>query len=67
MHKLYSPRGHLLFIDDDATQLAAPFDVERLEPTGAAVPVAGGLSVLGNGTGFFRENWFTELKRLVPN
>ncbi len=40
MHKLYSPTGHLLFIDDDATLLAAPFVVERLELTGAAVPVA---------------------------
>ena len=49
----YSPTGHLLFLDDDATLLAAPFDVERLELTGAAVPVAEGLGVLGNGTGFF--------------
>ena len=49
----YSPTGHLLFMDDDATLLAAPFDVERLELTGAAVPVAEGLAVLGNGTGFF--------------
>ena len=37
----YSPTGHLLFLDDDATLLAAPFDVERLELTGAAVPVPG--------------------------
>ena len=32
-----------------------PFDVERLELTGAAVPVAEGLSVLGNEPGFSRE------------
>ena len=42
----YSPTGHLLFIDEfDATLLAAPFDLERLELTGAAVPVAEGLAV----------------------
>ena len=49
----YSPTGHLLFIDDDATLLAAPFDVESLELTGAAVPVAEGLAVLVSGLGFF--------------
>ena len=49
----YSPSGHLLFMDDDRTLLAAPFDVESLELTGAAVPVAEGLEVLGNGAGFF--------------
>ena len=49
----YSPTGHLLFIDDAATLLAAPFDVERLELTGAAVPVAEGLAVLVSGLGFF--------------
>jgi Tol biopolymer transport system component len=32
--------------------LAAPFDVEALELTGAAVPVAEGLAVETNGTGF---------------
>ena len=49
----YSPTGHLLFIDDAATLLAAPFDVESLELTGAAVPVAEGLAVLVSGLGFF--------------
>ena len=49
----YSPTGHLLFIADDATLLAAPFDVESLELTGAAVPVAEGLAMLASGTGFF--------------
>jgi dipeptidyl aminopeptidase/acylaminoacyl peptidase len=49
----YSPTGHLLFLDEDDNLLAAPFDVERLELTGAAVPLAEGLTQLGNGTGFF--------------
>jgi serine/threonine-protein kinase len=49
----YSPTGHLLFMDDDNNLLAAPFDVESLELTGAAVPVAEGLLALANGTGFF--------------
>jgi len=52
-HPRYTPTGHLLFVDDDATLLAAPFDVEGLELTGDAVPVAESLSVLANGTGFF--------------
>jgi len=49
----YSSSGHLLFIDDDATLLAAPFDVERLELTGPPVVVAEELSVTTNGFGFF--------------
>ena len=52
-HPRYSPTGHLLFIDDAATLLAAPFDVESLELTGAATPVAEGLAVLVSGLGFF--------------
>ena len=52
-HPRYSATGHLLFIDDAATLLAAPFDVERLELTGAAMPVAEGLAVLVSGLGFF--------------
>ena len=40
----YSPTGHLLFVEaDGSTLLAAPFDVERLELTGSAVPVVEGL------------------------
>ena len=35
----YSPTGHLLFMDDDATLLAASFDVERLELTGDRPPI----------------------------
>jgi Tol biopolymer transport system component len=61
-HPRYSPTGHLLFIDGAATLLAAPFDVERLELTGAAVPVAEGLAVLSNGVGFFA---VSETGRLV--
>jgi len=49
----YSPTGHLLFIDEDGTLLAAAFDVERLELTGDPVPLASGLTVLSYGEGFF--------------
>ena len=49
----YNRTGHLLFIDDDATLWAAPFDVESLALTGAAVAVAEGLAVLVSGLGFF--------------
>ena len=52
-HPRYSATGHLLFIDEDATLLAAPFDVERLELAGAAVPVAEGVAVDGRGYGSF--------------
>ena len=49
----YSSTGHLLFLDEDATLLAAPFDVERLELTGVPRPVAEQLAMLPNGMGFF--------------
>ena len=50
----YSLTGHLLFMDDDATLLAAPFDVDALELTGAAVPVAEGVALeTANGNGFY--------------
>ena len=49
----YSPTGHLLFLDEDATLLAAPFDVERLQLTGAAVPVVEGVAVAPLGYGIF--------------
>jgi serine/threonine-protein kinase len=51
-HPRYSHTGHLLFIDA-TTLLAAPFDVESLELTGAAMPVAEGVAVLTSGLGFF--------------
>ena len=50
----YSSTGHLLFLDDTATLLAAPFDVERLELTGVARPVAEQLMMYPNGMGFFK-------------
>ena len=46
----YSASGHLLFKDADAaTLLAAPFDVEKLELMGAALPVVEGLMSGGVG------------------
>ena len=50
----YSSTGHLLFLDDTATLLAAPFDVEKLELTGAARPLAEQLLMFSNGMGFFK-------------
>jgi len=35
----YLPTGHLLYVRRDGAALAAPFDLDRLEITGAAVPV----------------------------
>ena len=50
----YSPTGHLLFVEaDGSTLLAAPFDVERLEITGSAVPVVEGLLQHPNGWQFY--------------
>jgi serine/threonine-protein kinase len=43
----YVPSGHILFYRDK-TVFAAPFDVERLEVTGAAVPVIEGARSNGN-------------------
>ena len=54
-HPRYSTTGHLLFQDATAATLyAAPFDVERLELTGAPVPLAEGLTPIGfTGSGSF--------------
>ena len=49
----YSPTGHLLFIDNNATLLAAPFDVPTLELTCAAVPLADRFAVSTNGSALF--------------
>jgi serine/threonine-protein kinase len=38
----YAPTGHLVFVDQ-ATLFAAPFDLERLKLSGAAVPVLHGV------------------------
>ncbi len=52
-HPRYAPSGHLLFISEDATLLAAAFDVESLELTGAAVPVAERLAMIPPSIGFY--------------
>jgi Tol biopolymer transport system component/tRNA A-37 threonylcarbamoyl transferase component Bud32 len=44
---LYSPTGHLLYVMADGTLMAAPFDQDRLELTGEAVPLTTGVSVRG--------------------
>jgi Tol biopolymer transport system component len=43
----YSQSGHILYTTVDGTLLAAPFDLESLEP-GPAVPVASDIRILGN-------------------
>ena len=49
----YSSTGHLLFLDDAATLVAASFDVDRFELTGTARPIAEQLTMLPNEMGFF--------------
>ena len=39
----YAPTGHLVFVRDDESLMAAPFDLSRLEVTGPPVPVAEGV------------------------
>ena len=46
LHARYLPTGHLAYFVD-GTLLAAPFDVERLEVVGPAVPVIEGVRGLG--------------------
>jgi len=41
----FYPTGHLLFLDNEGTLHAAPFDVGQLALTGAAVPVIEGLAM----------------------
>lgn len=49
-HPIYSDTGHLLFqAMDEPILLAAPFDLETLELTGAAIPIAEGLLQVGAG------------------
>ncbi len=43
----YLPTGHLLYVRRDGVALAAPFDVGRLEITGAAVPVLENIAITG--------------------
>jgi serine/threonine-protein kinase len=49
----YSPTGHLLFIDNDGTLLAAPFDVGKLEVNGAAQPLVRGMAMANPPRGFY--------------
>jgi Tol biopolymer transport system component len=61
----YAASGHLLYTSGEGTLLAAPFDLDRLEPTGPAATVLQGVqvnsgsasffSVSRNGTLFYRE------------
>jgi serine/threonine-protein kinase len=46
----YVPSGHLLYVHG-GTLFAAPFDVDRLEITGRAVPVQEDVNTAGTGTG----------------
>jgi len=43
----YLPTGHLLYARRDGTVLAAPFDLDRLEVTGEAVPVLDHVATFG--------------------
>ncbi len=44
----YSPTGHLVYVTDNGTMMAAPFDPNRLVLTGDPVIIADGASVRGN-------------------
>ncbi|MGH7614886.1 MAG: protein kinase domain-containing protein [Gemmatimonadales bacterium] len=52
----YLPSGHLLYVRRDGVALVAPFDLGRLEITGAATPVLEGVQVSSNG-GFALLTW----------
>jgi Tol biopolymer transport system component len=52
----YLPNGYLLYVRRDGVALAAPFDLGRLEVTGATVPVLEGVQVTAN-TGFALLAW----------
>jgi serine/threonine-protein kinase len=57
LHARYLPTGHLAYFDD-GTLLAAPFDVERLEVVGPAVPVIEGVRGFGVfGSGVSSAHW----------
>ena len=47
----YAPTGHLVYAQG-GTLMAAPFDQQRLQITGRAVPVAEGIMQIGSGGGF---------------
>jgi Tol biopolymer transport system component/tRNA A-37 threonylcarbamoyl transferase component Bud32 len=52
----YLPGGQLLYVRRDGAALAAPFDLKRLELTGAAVPLLEGVQVNASG-GFALLTW----------
>jgi serine/threonine-protein kinase len=52
----YLPNGRLLYVRRDGVAVAAPFDLERLEVTGEAVPVLEGVAVRALG-GFALLTW----------
>ncbi|MGH7512300.1 MAG: protein kinase domain-containing protein, partial [Gemmatimonadales bacterium] len=52
----YLPTGHLLYVRRDGAALAAPFDLDHLRITGAAVPVLEGVLTPGAG-GFALMAW----------
>ncbi len=47
----YAPSGHIVFVQDDGTLLAAPFDQNRLEVTGDPVALIQGVEVTRYGAG----------------
>jgi serine/threonine-protein kinase len=46
----WSPTGHILVVQADGRLVAVPFDEQRLEPTGSAVPLLDGVRVDGLGS-----------------
>ena len=52
----YLPDGRLLYVRQDGVAMAAPFDLDRLEITGEAVPVLEGVAVRRQ-TGFAPLTW----------
>jgi eukaryotic-like serine/threonine-protein kinase len=45
----FAPSGHIVFVQDDGTMLAAPFDQDRLEITSAPVSMIDNVGVVGYG------------------
>ncbi len=52
----YLPNGTLLYVQRDGVAMAAPFDLDRLELTGEAIPVLENVAVRGQ-TGFAALAW----------
>jgi serine/threonine-protein kinase len=46
----YAETGHIIFVREDGALLAAPFDLDRLELTGAAAPILDGFVVKNFGS-----------------